>query len=102
MDGWMDVAVIHFHLTGTTLVTPDIDDGKRSRKKPTPVAYLWLFGMKPAVPLLQLHVQAFIGAAIHLRDGRRGGRADVAVIPAPVAAAAAVGELAAAALHVGG
>lgn len=62
--------------------------------------YLWLFGIK-LVSLLLLHVQAFIGAAVHLRDGRRGGGTDIAVVPAPVAAAAAVGELAAATLHVG-
>lgn len=51
--------------------------------------YLWLFGTK-LLSLLQLHVQALIGAAVHLSDGRRGGGADVAVVPAPVAAAAAV------------
>lgn len=63
--------------------------------------YLGLFGVE-LVPLLQIHLQAFVRAAVHLGDGWRGGGTHVAVVPAPVAAAAAVGELAAATLHVGG
>lgn len=61
--------------------------------------YLWLFGIE-LLFLFQFHVQAFIRAVVHFGDGWRGGRAHVAVVPAPVAAAAAVRELAAATLHV--
>lgn len=64
-----------------------------------PFWYLWLFGVG-LLCLLQIHVQAFVRAAVHLRDGWRGGGAHVAVVPAPVAAAAAVRQLTAAALHV--
>lgn len=62
--------------------------------------YLWLFGSK-LLSLLQLHVQAVVGAAVHLGYRRRGGGARVTMVPTPVATAAAVRELAAAALHVG-
>lgn len=61
--------------------------------------YLWLFGIE-LLSLLHLHVKAFIGTAVHLSDRRRRGGACVAMVPAPVAAAAAVRELAPAALHV--
>lgn len=64
------------------------------------LAYFWLFG-SVLVSLLQLHVQAFIGTAVHLGDRWRGSRARVAVVPAPVAAAATVRQLAATTLHVG-
>lgn len=69
-------------------------------RRSTSSAHFGLFGAV-LVSLLRLHVQAFVGTAVHLGDRRRGSRAAAAVIPAPVAAAAAVGELAAATLHVG-
>lgn len=63
--------------------------------------YLRLFGSE-LLALLQLHVQALIGAAVYLGDGWRWGGAPAAVVPAPVAAAAAVRELATSTLHVNG
>lgn len=75
-------------------------DKNKTRRWKDALVYFWLFGTE-LVCLLQLHVQAFVGAAVHLGDRRRRSGAHVAVVPAPVAAAAAVRELAAAALHVG-
>lgn len=72
---------------------------RRQRERRRRNTNLWLFGIK-LISLLQFHVQAFIRTAVQLGDGRRGGGAHVAVVPAPVAAAAAVGQLAAATLHV--
>ncbi|TNN24251.1 hypothetical protein EYF80_065626 [Liparis tanakae] len=82
--------------------TPPPPGQRPPAPKPSAVTHLWPFGL---LPRLQFHLQAFVGAAVHLCDGGRGGGAYVAAVPAPVAAAAAVRELAAAAaaaLHVGG
>lgn len=74
----------------------------RSEEKTTKalLGYFWLFG-SVLVSLVHLHVQAFVGTAVHLGDRWRGRWAHIAVVPAPVAAAAAVRELAASTLHVG-
>lgn len=73
---------------------------KKEKEEEEAFVYFGLFGTE-LVSLVQVHVQALVGAAVHLGDGWRGGGAHVAVVPAPVAAAAAVRQLAAAALHVG-
>ena len=73
---------------------------QQRRRSTDALTYFWLFGTK-LVSRVRLHVQAFVRAAVHLGDGWRGGRAHIAVIPAPVAAAAAIGELATTTLHVG-
>lgn len=79
--------------------TAHVRRGRQNRHLTSQRTDLRLFSIE-LLPLFQLHLQAFVGTAVHLSDGWRGGGTHVAVVPAPVAAAAAVGELATTALHV--
>lgn len=62
-EGWKDGAPWRCYSSDHYTTPPS-----KSCIKTIPLVYFWFLGAE-LVPLLQLHVQALVGAAVHLGDG---------------------------------